>query len=353
MWHGSPSCWPRRGVSDVARTAIVLMNLGGPDSLAAVEPFLTNLFGDPAIIRLPWLLRMPLARLIAHRRARTAREIYSKLGGASPLLPNTEAQAQALDQALGPEYRSFIAMRYWHPTSEDAALAVAAWMPDEIVCLPLYPQLSSTTTVSSLAAWRRAAAGQRLEQPSRVICCYPDEPGLIAAVAGLIAPVLDRASGFARPLRLLLTAHGLPKKIINAGDPYQSQVECTARAVVAALARPGLDWQVCYQSRVGPLEWIGPATEAEIRRAGAQGVPLVVAPISFVSEHSETLVELDLDYSEIAERSGVPAYFRVPTVGADPAFISGLASLVRCAATRRTVCPALAGGACIGAGTAA
>ena len=337
----------------MARTAVVLMNLGGPDSLDAVEPFLTNLFGDPAIIRLPWLLRMPLARLIARRRARTAREIYSKLGGASPLLANTETQAQALDAVLGSDYRSFIAMRYWHPTSADAARAVAAWKPDEIVCMPLYPQLSTTTTASSLAAWRRAAAEQRLDRPTRVICCYPDEPGLIAAIAGLVGPALDHASGFARSPRLLLTAHGLPKKIVAAGDPYQNQVECTARAVVEALARPGLDWQVCYQSRVGPLEWIGPETEAEIRRAGAQGVPLVVAPISFVSEHSETLVELDLDYRKVAEESGVPAYFRVTTVGVEPAFISGLARLVRGAPPQRTLCPALAGGVCSVSGATA
>ena len=138
--------------------------------------------------------------------------------------------------------------------------------------------------------------------------------------------------GFPNPPRLLLTAHGLPKKIVNAGDPYPSQVELTAREVVAALARPGLDWRVCYQSRVGPLEWIGPATDAEIRRAGAAKVPLVVAPISFVSEHSETLVELDLDYRRIAENCGVPAYVRVPTVGVATAFITALAasSAARC-----------------------
>ncbi len=294
------------------RTAVVLMNLGGPDSLDAVQPFLFNLFNDRAIIRLPWLLRMPLARLIARGRARTARQIYAKLGGASPLLANTEAQARALDLALGPNYRSFIAMRYWQPTNDDAARAVAAWGPDQIVCLPLYPQLSTTTTNSSLAAWRQAARRERLDRPTRVVCCYPALSGLIEALAGLIRPMLDRASEFSKPPRLLLTAHGLPKKIVNAGDPYPGQVECTARAVVQALARPNLDWQVCYQSRVGPLEWISPATDAEIRRAGAEGVPLVVAPISFVSEHSETLVELDLDYGEIAAKCGVPGYYRVP-----------------------------------------
>ena len=323
------------------------MNLGGPDSLEAVQPFLFNLFNDRAIIRLPWLLRMPLARLIARVRVRAAREIYGKLGGASPLLANTEAQAQALAAVLGPDYRSFIAMRYWHPTSDEAARAVAAWGPDEIVCLPLYPQLSTTTTASSLAAWRRAAHREGLDQPTRVVCCYPDQSGFVEALAGLIRPMLDRASEFPKPPRLLLTAHGLPKKIVNAGDPYPRQVECTARAVVESLARPKLDWQVCYQSRVGPLEWIGPATDAEIRRAGTEGVPLVVAPISFVSEHSETLVELDIDYQEVAAKCGVPGYYRVPTVRIAPEFIAGLASLVTRAAAPTKACPILAGGSCV------
>ncbi len=329
------------------------MNLGGPNSLAAVEPFLTNLFSDPAIIRLPWLLRMPLARLIARARARTAREIYEKLGGASPLLANTEAQARALDRLLGPDYRSFIAMRYWRPTSADAARAVADWKPDNIVCLPLYPQLSTTTTASSLADWRRAVAQLRLDLPTRMVCCYPAEKGFIEAIVGLVRPLLNRPSGYAKPPRLLLTAHGLPKKIVTAGDPYPRQVELTARAIVAELARPELDWQVCYQSRVGPLEWIGPATEDEIRRAGSEGVPLVVAPISFVSEHSETLVELDLDYRDIAAQCGVPAYDRVPTVGVEPAFIAALAKLVDRAIPEPTACPALVRGACANAWAAA
>jgi protoporphyrin/coproporphyrin ferrochelatase len=335
------------------RTAVVLMNLGGPDSLPAVEPFLTNLFSDPAIIRLPWLLRMPLARLIARARAGTAREIYKKLGGASPLLANTEAQAQALDQLLGPDYRSFIAMRYWRPTSADAARAVADWKPDNIVCLPLYPQLSTTTTASSLADWRRAVAQLRLDLPTQVVCCYPAEKGFIEALAGLVRPLLNRASGYAKPPRLLLTAHGLPKKIVTGGDPYPRQVELTARAIVAELAQPELDWRVCYQSRVGPLEWIGPATEDEIRRAGSEGIPLVVVPISFVSEHSETLVELDLDYRDIAAQCGVPAYDRVPTVGVEPAFIAALAKLVNRAVPELTACPALARGACANAWAAA
>jgi protoporphyrin/coproporphyrin ferrochelatase len=336
------------------RTAVVLMNLGGPDSLDAVGPFLFNLFKDPAIIRLPAPLRLPLAWLVARGRTRIAREIYARLGGASPLLANTEAQAQALEAALGDRHRCFIAMRYWHPTSSEAARAVAEWEPDEIVCLPLYPQFSTTTTASSLTEWRRAVARQGLDRPTRRICCYPIESEFIDAIAGLIRPALATASGRDKAPRLLLTAHGLPKRIVQAGDPYPAQVEMTARAVVAVLALPGLDWQVCYQSRVGPLEWIGPATDAEIRRAGSEGVPLVVAPISFVSEHSETLVELDIDYRHLAERSGVPAYHRVATVGVEPGFIAGLANLVRCAGStsQSAACSAVAG-ACAVAGARA
>ncbi|MFL5268590.1 MAG: ferrochelatase [Stellaceae bacterium] len=312
----------------MARVAIVLMNLGGPDSLEAVQPFLFNLFSDPAIIRLPAPIRLPLARLIARRRARVAREIYRRLGGASPLLANTEAQARALQAVLGPDHRCFVAMRYWHPTSIETANEVARWAPDEIVCLPLYPQFSTTTTTSSIAAWRSAASRHGLDRITRSICCYPRAEGFVQAVANLVRPVLAMAEGLSKRPRMLLTAHGLPKRIVQAGDPYTRQVESTVAAVVAALDRPELDWRICYQSRVGPLEWTGPSTDDEIRRAGVEGVPLVVVPISFVSEHSETLVELDMDYREIAERSGVPAYYRVPTVGIEPAFIRGLALLV-------------------------
>jgi ferrochelatase len=313
----------------MARTAVVLMNLGGPDTLAAVQPFLCNLFSDPAIIRLPAALRLPLACLVAWRRARVARDIYRRMGGGSPLLVNTEAQARALEAALGPGHRCFVAMRYWPPTSGETARDVANWAPDEIVCLPLYPQFSTTTTASSLAAWRNAAVAHGVAPLTRVVCCYPSDKGFIEAVAGLIRPFLDAAAGERKPPRLLLTAHGLPQKIVHAGDPYPGQVQSTAAAVIAALDRPGIDWQVCYQSRVGPLKWIGPATDDEIRRGGRDGVPLVVVPISFVSEHSETLVELDLDYRKLAEVSGVPRYDRVPTVGVEPSFIRGLASLVR------------------------
>jgi protoporphyrin/coproporphyrin ferrochelatase len=313
----------------VARTAVVLMNLGGPDRLEAVQPFLFNLFSDPAILRLPALVRLPLARFIAWRRSPVAREIYRRLDGASPLLANTEAQARALEAVLGPQHRCFVAMRYWDPTSDQTAREVADWAADEVVCLPLYPQFSTTTTASSLAAWRSSATRRGIDCLTRVVCCYPSDPGYVQAIAGLIRAALDSATGQEKPPRLLLTAHGLPKRIVQAGDPYPNQVQTTAAAVIAELDWPSLDWKVCYQSRVGPLEWIGPATDDEIRRAGRDGVAVVVAPISFVSEHSETLVELDLDYRDLAVASGVPAYYRVPTVGTEPGFIQSLAALVR------------------------
>ena len=311
----------------MARCAVVLMNLGGPDSLTAVRPFLYNLFSDPAIIRLPAPLRLPLAWVIAARRGHTARGIYAQLGGASPLLANTEAQARALEVELGAEYRCFVAMRYWHPLTAVAVGAVKAWQPDEVVLLPLYPQFSTTTTASSLEAWRCEALRQGLRGETHMIRSYPIAEGFVAAVAGLIAGTLDAAAG--APLRLLFSAHGLPLKIVAAGDPYPREVERTAAAVISALARPGLDWRVCFQSRVGPLAWLGPSVEEELRRAGRDGVAVVVAPISFVSEHSETLVELDRDYRRLAEACGVPAYHRVPTAGTDRQFIAALAELVR------------------------
>jgi ferrochelatase len=313
------------------RRAIVLMNLGGPDSPAAVEPFLYSLFSDPAIIGLPAPLRLPLARLIARRRAPVAREMYARLGGRSPLLANTEAQADSLEAALGPGNRCFVAMRHWHPRTEEAVRAVMDWVPDESVLLPLYPQFSSTTTGSSLRAWQHAAARAGFACRVRAIRAYPQAPGFIAALAAQIGRALDEPTTGQRPPRLLLSAHGLPMRIIRSGDPYQQQVEATAAALVAALNRPGLDWRVCYQSRVGPLEWLGPATEEEVGRAGEEGAPLVVAPISFVSEHVETLVELDIDYRRLAEARGVPSYHRVPAVGTDPRFIAALAELVEAA----------------------
>jgi ferrochelatase len=330
-------------MSVAGKTAIVLFNLGGPDSPEAVAPFLRNLFSDPAIIALPWFLRLPLAWTIARGRAPVARDIYAKIGGASPIVRETQVQARALEAALaqgGIAAKAFIAMRYWHPFSDGAARAVKAYNPDKIVLLPLYPQFSTTTTASSLKDWKRAARKAGLDTPVAEIHCYPEEPGFITAAAAKIRAALQDAPVGAG-WRLLLSAHGLPQRIIDRGDPYQRQVEQTAAAIMRELAMPELDAIVCYQSRVGRLKWIEPATDAEIRRAGRDGKRVIVAPIAFVSEHSETLVELDIEYRHLAAQSGVPDYRRAATVGDDAAFIAGLAGLVKQALAGETaVCGA-------------
>ena len=309
------------------KIAIVLFNLGGPDSPEAVQPFLKNLFSDPAIISLPSFLRLPLASFISSRRAPKAKKIYDQIGGSSPILGQTEAQARALEEALGTEHewRGYVCMRYWHPMTEAVVRSVKRFAPDEIVLLPLYPQFSTTTTDSSVKAWKAAAAAAKLVVPTQTVCCYPDEPGFIAASVDLLKQGLAETG--TRPTRVLFSAHGLPEKVIKAGDPYQAQVERTAKAIADRIG--GLDWSVCYQSRVGPLKWIGPPTDGEIRRAGQDGKAIVLYPLAFVSEHSETLVELDIEYRHLAEQSGVPAYVRVPTVGTHPLFIAGLADRVR------------------------
>jgi ferrochelatase len=309
------------------KLAVVLFNLGGPDSPEAIEPFLTNLFSDPAVLSLPGLIRKPLAKFIARKRAPVAREIYAKIGGRSPIVEETQAQGVALEAALSEHtVKTFIAMRCWKPFTAEAAAGVAAFGPDRIVLLPLYPQYSTTTSASSLKEWARQAKAVGITAPTTTVCCYPSEPGFIAALAGAIADTAAKAKPGVS-YRLLLSAHGLPKRVIARGDPYQFQVEQTAAAVMARLGWP--DWQICYQSRVGPLEWIGPATDAEIRRAGAEGKGVIIAPVAFVSEHSETLVELDIEYAHLAHQAGVPDYLRVPTVGVRSEFIAGLAGLVR------------------------
>ena len=329
----------------MSRVAVVLLNLGGPDSPAAVEPFLRNLFGDPAILRLPAPLRRLLARLIAKRRGPEARAIYRRMGGRSPLLAETEAQARALRGTLADfgSVEVVVAMRHWHPTSGEAARRVASFRPDRIVLLPLYPQFSTTTTASSLEAWEVAARDAGISAPTGAVCCYPEAPGLIEAHAALIEPLLEAAAAQGLP-RLLFSAHGLPKRVVAAGDPYRWQVEATARGIVKRLGREGLDWAVCYQSRVGPLAWIGPSTLEEIARAGRDRVPLVVAPVAFVSEHAETLVELDMTCRAFAEEVGVPRYARVPALGTHPAFIAALAGLVRGAVARAGVASGGGGG---------
>jgi ferrochelatase len=314
------------------RLAIVLFNLGGPDSPKAVRPFLLNLFRDPAILRVPFFIRPLLALIIAQLRVKPASENYAILGGKSPLLDLTKDQGRALEAALaarGVVARCFIAMRYWHPFSGETAREVKAWNPDEVVLLPLYPQFSTTTTGSSLTDWRNAAAKAGLARQTTTICCFHRHGGYVAATASLVRNALAQARETATaPIRVLFSAHGLPETIVAQGDPYQFQIEATVAAVVAALDEPGLDWQVCYHSRATPQTWLEPSTESVIEKAAEDKVAVLVVPIAFVSEHSETLVELDVEYRDLAERLGVPGYFRAPAQNSDPGFIDALADLV-------------------------
>jgi ferrochelatase len=341
------------------RVAVVLFNLGGPDSLKAVRPFLFNLFTDPAIIGAPAPVRYPLAALISATRARSAQANYAVMGGASPLLPETNAQAEALEAELaarldGAQTKVFVAMRYWRPFVADAARDVAAYAPDDIVLLPLYPQFSTTTTGSSLAAWSAAYRGPGVV---RAVCCYPTLDALAAAHAARIEEAWA-AAGRPADLRLLFSAHGLPEKVVDAGDPYAEQVEALARAVAGRLDPALSDWRICYQSRVGPLKWLGPSTVEAIEEVGADGRGVLISPIAFVSEHVETLVELDRDYAELAHAAGCTPYLRVPALGVQATFIAGLAEVAagaleshsaiapgssfRCAA-RWSKCPRLLG----------
>lgn len=324
------------------RIAVVLFNLGGPDDQASVKPFLFNLFNDPAIIGLPGILRTPLAKLISSRRETSAQANYALMGGGSPLLPETRRQAEALQAVLGArlggdEVKVFIAMRYWHPLTEETAAEVAAFGPDEVVLLPLYPQFSTTTTESSLKAWNAAYAGPGV---SRAVCCYPAATGWVEAQAQAIGEKLDEAVG--QPVRVLFSAHGIPEKLVTGkGDPYQEQIETTVAAVVASIeARRGpIDHAICYQSRVGPMKWLGPSTPEVIETAAKDGVGVVVTPIAFVSEHIETLVELDIEYGELAHEKGASPYLRAPAVGIEPLFIDALADAAVGALSQRGVAP--------------
>ena len=315
------------------RIAVVLFNLGGPDRPESIRPFLVNLFTDPAILRVNFFIRPFLARLIAAARVRPATENYAHIGGRSPLLELTEQQARALEVELSEyETRCFVAMRYWHPMSEAVARAVQDWNPDRVLLLPLYPQFSTTTTGSSLSAWREAAAKVALVKPTTSLCCYYADRGFVIAAAAIVRRAWEEArAGLPADvaLRVLFSAHGLPTVIIDNGDPYQFQIERTVADVVQRLSISGLDYAICYQSRATPQEWIGPSTEEEIERAGRDKVAVLVVPIAFVSEHTETLVELDIEYKEFAHQAGVTHYFRAPTPNADAGFVRALAELVR------------------------
>lgn len=310
--------------------AVVLMNLGGPNSLDAVEPFLFNLFSDPDIIRLPRPLRFlqkPIASRIARKRSPESRENYAKLGGKSPLLENTQRQADALARELGAGYEVHIAMRYWEPLAPQTVAALQARKPEQVLLLPLYPQYSISTTASSLNDWDAACKAAGYEAPSKRVGEWYARPGFAELVAGSINQALAGAD--LATTRLLFSAHGVPVSYVTKyGDPYQKHVEATVAAVMRHVT-PAVEHGLCFQSRVGPVKWLGPDIEEALGKAAADGKKTVVVyPISFVSEHVETLFELDMLYGEKARDLGLD-YRRVRTLGDQPAFIRLLAELVR------------------------
>lgn len=318
------------------KVAVILFNLGGPDSKQSIEPFLMNFFTDKNIVRLPNPMRWFIARMIAYSRSRKeAAESYHELGDQSPLLANSTEQVRALEENLnaaqdGKDYKVFICMRYWHPMAPEVARNVKDWEPDHIVLLPLYPQFSTTTTRSSYQQWEAACDDIDLLAPVSTICCYPRDNGFIAASADNVRQTYDRAfSEFGQAPRVLFSAHGVPEDFITDGDPYQWQVEQSAADIAAATGIHNLDWQVCYQSRVGRKKWIGPSIDESLHKAAAEKIPVIVLPHAFTQEHVETLVEIEIEYRLVADKLGIPGYMRVPVVGTHPAFIDGLGEIVR------------------------
>ncbi|MCC6597184.1 MAG: ferrochelatase [Alphaproteobacteria bacterium] len=322
------------------KTAVILFNLGGPDSRETIRPFLFNFFMDKNIIRLPLLLRFFIAKLISIRRSKKeAGASYGEIGNRSPLLENSQAQAKALTEMLNqrPEglegkeglFKAFVCMRYWHPMADQIVKAAKEWGAQRVILLPLYPQYSTTTTRSSLQQWHLAMQRAGLDLPTSTIGCYPLNAGFIKASVKNIRQCYDRAQKDGhKDIRILFSAHGLPEKFVKDGDPYQWQCEQTVREIVKALNIENLDWQNCYQSRVGRMEWIGPSTEEALAQAAQDKKAVIIYPHAFTQEHVETLVELDIEYREKAHALGLEGYYRAQTVGTDPDFITGLADLV-------------------------
>ena len=311
------------------KKAVILFNLGGPDKLQNVEPFLFNLFNDPAILSLPSFIRYPLAKLIANRRAPTAKKIYQELGGSSPILKLTEEQSQALEVKLNKnddltDYKCFIVMRCWHPRAEDVVKDVIKYNPNEIILMPLYPQYSAATSGSSIKEWKDICVKNNFKVKTSTICCYPTDKNFVEAHRTEILKKIKNLNNF----KLIFSAHGLPEKNIKKGDPYQWQMEQCVKEIVKSLDIKDLDWILSYQSRVGPLKWIGPSTEDIIVENSKLGKHIVLVPVAFVSEHSETLVELDIEYKELAEKNGCKNYLRVPALGTNENYINAMSNLI-------------------------
>jgi ferrochelatase len=311
-------------------TGVVLLNMGGPDSLSAVRPFLARLFSDRDLIRLPaaFLLQPVFAWLVSGLRARKVRKYYEEIGGGSPIARLTGLQRAALETALreaGGNFRVYVGMRYWYPLAKHAVLEMKDDGVERAIALPLYPQYFAATTGSSLKdlkAWMRWAGAAF---PLREIRSWADHPAYIAALSEKIAGTLrgtDPAGA-----HLLFSAHGVPKSFIDAGDPYQEEIGRTVAAVMRGF--PGIPHSIAYQSRAGRAQWLAPDSVAEVRRLGREGIrTLVVVPVSFVSDHVETLHELDIRLKATAERAGIATFLRVPALNDSPAFIRALKEIV-------------------------
>jgi ferrochelatase len=319
------------------KVGIVMFQLGGPDSLEAVEPFLLNLFLDPDIIPMGVLgfLRRPLAKLISSRRSIPVRGKYAEIGCRSPIGTLTERQRGALVDALSSDIDpvAVVAMRYWHPlTAEAVEILRKAGPLDEIVLLPLYPQFSYATTLSSLKEWRGVYGQPKSGPPERTISQFYDHPLYIQALAQRIGSVLRQFTESSR-IHLVFSAHGLPMSLVEKGDPYPNQIEATVRMVCEEGRKQFPGWPqthlLCYQSRVGPAKWLHPPLTGTIERLGTEGVKeMLVVPISFVTEHIETLHEINIEARENAKKFGIEVFRMMPAVGDSPLFIAALKDLI-------------------------
>jgi ferrochelatase len=315
--------------------AVVLLQLGGPDSLANVRPFLYNLFCDPDIIDLPlaFLFRKPLARLISSTRSTKVQEYYRRIGRRSPILKLTRRQARALQNELRRtmDAHVVVAMRYWHPMTEAALNEVLRAKIKRVILLPLYPQYSKTTTGSSAREWQRVVDRRGIKGlASALVAEYCEHPQYIAALIRNIRIALNRVPAKDRQrVHLVFSAHGTPVKLVQAGDPYQQQIIRTYNAVI----REGnfdLPHHLCYQSKVGPERWLEPSLNATIERLAAENVThLVTVPIAFVSDHSETLWEINMETRALAKERGVKHFDMTPALNTSPLFIAALADLVK------------------------
>jgi len=344
------------------KIAVVLFNLGGPSSLDSVPKFLFNLFNDKAIIPLIQPFRFLVACLITTLRSKKSQNIYSQINNKSPLLEITNQQSQLLEQILnknsnqqGFEYKNFVIMRYWHPRAKNVVKEIANYQPEEIILLPLYPQFSTTTNQSSIDEF--LLHWQKLNQINstlskiaiKTICCHPEEDGFIESHCNLIINSLQKSPNFSTEkienYRLLFSAHGLPQKVIDDGDPYCFQVGLSVEKIIEKLSsklqidRQKIDYKICFQSKVGPAKWTEPTLDSQIDLAAKNEKSVVVIPIAFVSDHSETLVELDIDYANKAKELKIAEYIRVESLNFEQNFLSCLANLCFLASKNQSIQP--------------